>query len=79
MQHTHSLDFTAQALAAREASAAARWRGLTLELLLGGLIVGSWRACDRTHTRRRSHRSAAAQATVQDWENEGGTPDPCAS
>ena len=79
MSHHHSRDHAARSAAADEASTRGPWRGLTLGLLLGGVIVGAWRACDRTHARRRSHRSDAAPAPVQDWENEGGTPDPCAS
>ena len=58
-----------------DAQAPGRLRGLTLGLLLGALIVGAWRACDKTHARRRSHRSSAAAEPVQSWENEGGTPD----
>lgn len=63
---------------AANAQEPARWRGLTLGLLLGGVIVGAWRACKQTHARRGSHRSAAVPAPVQDWDNEGGTPAPCA-
>lgn len=63
---------------AATAQAPLRWRGLTLGLLLGGVIVGAWRACDKTHARRLSHKSASVPAPVQDWDNEGGTPEPCA-
>lgn len=79
MFHTRSRDFATRAAEAGDASTPGRWRGLTLGLLLGGVIVGAWRACDKTHARRRSHRSEAAPAPVQDWENEGGTPDPGAN
>lgn len=50
-------------------------RGLALGLVLGAIVATAWRACGRTHARRRAHRSVAAPAPVQSWENEGGTPD----
>ena len=79
MSYTPIGDFAPRDAATGDASTPDRWRGLALGLLLGGVIVGAWVACERTHARRRSHRSAAAPAPVQDWENEGGAPDPCAN
>ena len=68
MAPTHNRDSSAQA--------PARWPGLTFGVLLGVLIVGAWRACSHTHARRRSQRSAAVPAPIQDWDNEGGTSEP---
>lgn len=58
-----------------EGIASGRLRGLALGLVLGAIVATAWRACGKTHARRRAHRSVAAPAPVQSWENEGGTPD----
>ena len=50
-------------------------RGLALGLVLGGLVATAWRACGKTHARRQAHRSTAPPQPVQNWENEGGSPD----
>ena len=52
-------------------------RGLALGLVLGGVVAAAWLACGKTHARRRAHRSTAPPEPVQDWENEGGSPDAC--
>lgn len=52
------------------------FRDLLLWTALGALVVGSWRACSRTHRARLAAKPQPLPRKLQTWEGEGGRPDP---